>query len=384
MPTLSLGKVRPVYKGAYAAATAYTVLDRVSFNGTVYECVQDAAAGIAPSTEGDSAFWVILGAQGAKGDKGDKGDPGPQGPAGANGADGPQGIQGPKGEKGEKGDKGDTGMAGPQGIPGEKGADGTQGPQGPAGPQGPKGDTPPLSDAVNSTAQDVAASCKAVKTAYDKAVEASRIPTATAARAGIVELATTVETVAGTDNARAVTPAGLAAWGAVTGVPKGGIIAFSGTFGGTGNRFPIPLGGTTPDEHWCLCDGVTTNGLAVPDLRNRMIVGAGSKYPAGSTGGSETHTHSISGTVGATTLTEAQMPGHGHTAQLRSGYWDNFGNLPEGLPYGSGVTGWTTRTSEISHNTGSSQAHTHGLTASTGSGNSLSPYYALAYIIRIT
>ena len=207
---------------------------------------------------------------------------------------------------------------------------------------------------------------------------------ATAARAGIVELATTDEAKAGKDGTRAVTPEGLAAWGAgLSGVPRGGIISFSGSFGGTGNRFPIPLGESAHDPSWCLCDGVTTNGFAVPDLRDRMILGAGPKHPAGSTGGSETHDHSVSGTVGATTLTESQLAAHGHTAQLRSGHWDNFGQLPEGQPYGSGVADWTTRTSEKSHNTGSSQSHTHSLVASTGTASSLSPYYALAYIMRV-
>lgn len=44
-------------------------------------------------------------------------------------------------------------------------------------------------------------------------------------------------------------------------VPIGGILPFSGTFGGTGNRFPIPLGSSEPLLSFCLCDGTTTNGL---------------------------------------------------------------------------------------------------------------------------
>ena len=81
-------------------------------------------------------------------------------------------------------------------------------------------------------------------------------------------------------------------------VPIGGILPFSGTFGGEGNRFPIPLGSSEPLLSFCLCDGTTTNGLPVPDLRGLFIRGASDSVPAGSTGGSETHTHSMSGTVG--------------------------------------------------------------------------------------
>lgn len=52
--------------------------------------------------------------------------------------------------------------------------------------------------------------------------------------------------------------------------PKGAIIMFKGTFGGTGSKFPIPTGATAADTNWALCDG--TNGT--PNLRNKMIGGA--------------------------------------------------------------------------------------------------------------
>lgn len=78
----------------------------------------------------------------------------------------------------------------------------------------------------------------------------------------------------------------------------GTIVAFSGAFGGEGNRHPIPLGGSEPDTGWVLCDGGSDGkGGTVPDLRGRMILGASDAHPAGSTGGSETHAHSLSGTV---------------------------------------------------------------------------------------
>ena len=158
-------------------------------------------------------------------------------------------------------------------------------------------------------------------------------------------------------------------------VPIGGILPFSGTFGGTGNRFPIPLGSSEPLLSFCLCDGTTTNGLPVPDLRGRMILGASDAHPAGSTGGSETHSHSLSGTVGSTTLTVEQLASHRHDIKTFSGrigaatpqqVWEATGN-----------------TIRITENTGGSQPHTHTLDGASGEANNLPPYYALSYIMRI-
>lgn len=167
-------------------------------------------------------------------------------------------------------------------------------------------------------------------------------------------------------------------------IPVGGIIPFSGTFGGTGNRFPIPLGGSAPLTNWCLCDGTTTGGKPVPDLRNRMIMCAGSAHAAGSTGGAETHTHSVSGTIGATTLTEAQLATHGHTLVKSTGY----SNLPDNKSAATGDTpaGRPTynNTSDIL-SSGSSASHAHSLSGvESGSASSLPPYYALAFIMRIS
>lgn len=68
-------------------------------------------------------------------------------------------------------------------------------------------------------------------------------------------------------------------------VPPGGIIMWSGSV------VNIP-------NDWALCDG--TNGT--PDLRDRFIVGVGSTYAPGDTGGSN-----------SVTLTESDIPAHGHT-----------------------------------------------------------------------
>ncbi len=59
-------------------------------------------------------------------------------------------------------------------------------------------------------------------------------------------------------------------------VPLGGIINWSGAI------LDIP-------ENWQLCDG--TNGT--PDLRDNMVIGAGSTHAVDAVGGSLTHTHPV-------------------------------------------------------------------------------------------
>ena len=157
-------------------------------------------------------------------------------------------------------------------------------------------------------------------------------------------------------------------------VPIGGVLPFTGTFGGTGNRFPIPLNGSAPLTNWCLCDGTTTNGLPVPDLRGLFIRGASDSEPAGSTGGSETHSHGLSGTVGATTLTVEQMPGHNHAIYFLN---STGGGGGWGVGEVNNKNGQTPTTS-----TGGSKSHTHSLSGSSGNASTLPPYYALAYIMR--
>lgn len=160
-------------------------------------------------------------------------------------------------------------------------------------------------------------------------------------------------------------------------VPIGTIVAFSGTFGGTGNRFPIPLGESEPDLNWCICDGATTNGLPVPDLRGRFIMGASSTYAAGSTGGSEEHSHSLSGTASETTLTVKQLAAHTHN-QHDAQYTVGYGGGP------SGGEAWSRSKTVATSSTGGSQPHTHDLDGTIGNGNSLPPYFALALIMRIS
>ena len=157
----------------------------------------------------------------------------------------------------------------------------------------------------------------------------------------------------------------------VSAVLPGTVVAFAGSFGGEGNRHPIPLGSSEPDTSWVLCDGGSDGkGGTVPNLLGRMILGASDAHPAGSTGGSETHSHSLSGTVGSTTLTEAQMPSHSH----RMG--SNVGTA------GTNAYAATAGNITSTQSTGGSQPHTHALDGASGEESSLPPYYALSYIMR--
>lgn len=193
---------------------------------------------------------------------------------------------------------------------------------------------------------------------------------ASVTQAGIVQLASGLsDSTTTAPTCKAVKDAIESKLSAVN-VPVGGILAFSGTFGGEGNRFPIPLGGDAPDMHWCLCDGTTTNGLPVPDLRGRMIRGASDSVPAGSTGGSETHAHGLSGTVGATTLTVEQLAKHSHRIA------ENIGQA------GSNAYAATAGSLSNTQTTGGSQPHTHALDGASEEASSLPPYYTLAYIMR--
>ncbi len=136
-------------------------------------------------------------------------------------------------------------------------------------------------------------------------------------------------------------------------VPSGVIVMWSGSVAS------IPSG-------WALCNGAS----GTPDLRDRFVVGAGSSYSPGNTGGANT-----------VTLNVNQIPSHNHT------YTDVFyseanafrpaGTTAVAVPanVGSGGsdsdnTGYgVTRTS---NNTGASQSH-----------ENRPLYWALAYIMKL-
>ena len=142
-------------------------------------------------------------------------------------------------------------------------------------------------------------------------------------------------------------------WGA-SGFVSGMIMMWSGSIA------TIPSG-------WLLCNGSS----GTPDLRNRFVVGAGSTYSVGGTGGSAdaivvSHTHT------GTTATDGL---HQHTFQVQSN-----------APSGSSGTPASGDGAGVSRNTSNAGTHSHTFTTnstgSSGTNANLPPYYALAYIMK--
>ena len=142
-------------------------------------------------------------------------------------------------------------------------------------------------------------------------------------------------------------------------------------FGGSDGRRAIMPGESKARENWIICDGGSDGkGGKVPNLKGRFLYGADDDHAAGSTGGSATHTHSISGTVGATTLTVEQIAKHKHELSYDRSNRSGSGYIAYVL--NGGPLNYETK------ETGGSQPHTHALTGASGEASSLPPYYALA------
>ncbi len=156
----------------------------------------------------------------------------------------------------------------------------------------------------------------------------------------------------------------------------GKVTFFSGELGGSDGRRPIDAKTKTPNEDYVLYDGIETNGIAIPDLRELMIVCTSDDHPMGETGGSDTATFTMEGTVGDCTLTIEQMPNHMHNYIYRAGYRD--------CGYASGAPRfWNGEDTVNTSEAGRSQAHTHPIEGTVSVKRSLPPYYALAAVMYI-
>ena len=190
----------------------------------------------------------------------------------------------------------------------------------------------------------------------------------------------------------------------VQGVPTGTIVMYGSSSAPTG---------------WLLCDGQSTSGYAalaaivgstVPDLRSRFVVGAGSGYSVGMTGGANSvtltvstmpshshstnnHDHSLSGKVTGnpnTTLTG--------TATYIAETWGSAGSASGIFGRNGGYSNYYTPSRVDSSPTGQltiDATHTHDLSGVTGPANpntnndgggqgheNRPPYYALTFIIK--
>jgi microcystin-dependent protein len=147
-------------------------------------------------------------------------------------------------------------------------------------------------------------------------------------------------------------------------IPIGGIIMWSGA--------------TVPSS-WALCNGATVNGVVTPDLRDRFIVGSGSAYNIGNTGGAN-----------AVTLSIAQMPAHAHGGVTNTDFPDHAHNIQNT----ERKVAAQNQTSVLSYNeiggaaastSGATARHQHPINAEGGSTahENRPPYYALAFIMRV-
>jgi len=132
-------------------------------------------------------------------------------------------------------------------------------------------------------------------------------------------------------------------------LPTGAIILWSGSLGS------VPTG-------YVLCDGTNST----PDLRDRFVVGAGSTYSVAATGGTAdaivvSHTHTVID------------PGHLHVYTRATGTDTVSGG---GITINTNVSPTSSNTSTAS--TGISVASS----GTSGTGQNLPPYYALAYIMK--
>lgn len=148
-------------------------------------------------------------------------------------------------------------------------------------------------------------------------------------------------------------------------VPAGVITMWSGSLAN------IPAG-------WALCDG--NNGT--PNLRDKFIVGAGSGYAVGATGGEASHvltvnempSHNHDG------ITGGQNSNHTHTGTLTSVNRDGSSGTRVREADPSGTNGGVSYTTDYASND-----HAHGIALQGGGAGheNRPPYYALAYIMKL-
>lgn len=128
----------------------------------------------------------------------------------------------------------------------------------------------------------------------------------------------------------------------------------------SGSAASIPSG-------WLLCNGSS----GTPDLRDKFVVGAGSTYAVGATGGSAdavvvSHTHTATSVV--------TDPGHSHQ-YIR----DKDAGSISSHQYSDSNAGYLNTSTST---TGITVATTNASTGESGTNKNLPPYYALCYIMK--
>ena len=149
------------------------------------------------------------------------------------------------------------------------------------------------------------------------------------------------------------------------------------TLGGSDGRRAIMPGEATAREDWLVCDGGSDDkGSTLPNLKGRVFLGADASHNAGTLGGSASHSHTVSGSVDATTISTAQMPSHGH-AYTSTNNQNSQGVRGEATYINNGVNGATTGAQ------GGSTGHSHSFGATTSATASYMPYCAINFVMKV-
>jgi hypothetical protein len=150
-------------------------------------------------------------------------------------------------------------------------------------------------------------------------------------------------------------------------IPVGGILIWQGA------EVDIP-------ENYVKCDGSTMGDKVTPDLRNKFVICAGDTYTVDATGGTNNNVNPTGViTVGAHTLTTAEIPNHRHQYIELSNIAGPDHQIDYGHAYGS------TQHRDISATNQETGGGSHGHSGSSISFNSITPlppYYSLIYIMK--